>query len=324
MTKIDQTDRKILYELDRNSRLPYSKLGDVVGISQEAARYRVGRLVEEEVINKFCTIVDAAKLGFAYFKIFLKLHNVHEENIQEIIGYLAAKPSVCWLARVDGNYDIGFAVKVANIHDMLHLSNLVDDLAGVYDCFIKKRVFCVNIAGDYLNRDYLIDKKRTAPPKGFYSVYSKPVEVDQLNLDILRLLSTNSRNSAVDIASNLPVSSDAVLQRIKRLEQQKIITRYNLVLNHDKLQQIHYKVFIYLDRVNPAKQLDFMNYCKTKPNVVFVLKTLGEWDCELDVEVSTVAELRAVMMDFTSRYGEVIHEYQPQIITKIHKYQLYS
>ncbi len=324
MSKIDKTDRRLLYELDRNSRIPYSKLGDAVGISQEAARYRVGQLLKEGVINKFCTVVDSAKLGFAYFKVFLKLHNVNEKNIQEIINYLGAKPSVCWLARVDGSYDIGYAVKAANIHDILHLSNLVDDLAGVYDCFIKKRVFCVNISGEYLDRDYLINRKRTAPSKGFYSVYSDAVSTDDLNLRILRALAENSRWTAVEIAEQLPVTSDAVLQRIKRLERQKIITRYNLVLNHELLNQIHYKVFIYLDRVNPAKQQEFMNYCKSKPNIVFILKTLGEWDCELDIEVENLTQFREVMMDLTSRYGEIIDAYEPQVVNKIHKYQLYS
>ncbi len=323
MVEIDKKDCKILYELDRNSRIPYSKLGDTLKISQEAARHRVQKLVEKEVIKKFCTVVDSAKLGFAYYKVFLKLHNVNEKNIQEIMRHLERDPSLAWLVRIDGTYDIGFAVKARSIHDILGLSNLVDNLVKEFDCFINKRVFCVNIAGEYLTRSYLINQDRNTRVNGFYSVHSPAVPADEINVKIIKALADNARQTAVEIAKTLPLSSDAVLERIKSLEKSKIITRYNIVLNHYNLDQIHYKVFIYLNQTSPERQLAFMNACKTKPHVVFVVKTLAEWDFEMDIEVKDIRQYRQVMMELTSEYGEIIKEYDALMVSKIHKYNLF-
>ena len=51
--KLDVKDRKILYELDKNSRQSYSSLAKKVGLSQEAVRYMVNKLIENKVILKF-------------------------------------------------------------------------------------------------------------------------------------------------------------------------------------------------------------------------------------------------------------------------------
>ena len=323
MPKLHENDCRLLYELDRNCRQPYSKLGDAVNLSQEAARYRVQRLVESGIINKFCTVVDAAKLGFAYYKVFLKLHNVTEKIIQEIILFLSKSASVAWAVQVDGSYDVGFAVKAANIHDVLELSKVIDDLTTVFNCFVNKRVFCVNIAGEYLNRDYLVNHARKPQSHGFYSVLSEPVELDELNIQIVKLLAEDARRSAVDLAAVLPISSDAVLQRIRRLEKLKVITRYNLILNHYLFDHVHYKVFVFLNRTSPERQIAFLDRCKTKPNVIFVVKTLGEWDCELDIEVRDLREYKRVMMDLTSEFADIVTDYDGLVISRIHKYNLF-
>ncbi|MBL7662510.1 Lrp/AsnC family transcriptional regulator [bacterium] len=323
MAKIDSTDLQLLHALDRNARLPFSKLGDEARISQEAARYRVQRLFEEQVIHSTITVVDSAKLGFAYYKIFLKLHSVNEQHIEQIIDHLNTNPDVAWVVRIEGNFDIGFALKVSGTKDLLTLNSLVEDLTLGYHGYVSRRVFCINIAGEYLSRDYLVGRKRKDLKPGFYSVFSDPVEVDHNDQQIIRKLTTNARLSAVDLAAGLDISSDAVLLRLKKLEQKKVITRYTLVLHHSQIGHLHYKVFLYLNRSNPEKHQKLLALCKTKPHVIFIVKTFGEWDYELELEVESVSQMRQVMMEITSDYADVIHNYDALLISRIHKYNLF-
>ena len=323
MGTCDSKDLKILYHLDQNSRLPYSKLGDAISMSQEAVRYRVKRLLEQGIVNTLTTVVDVAKLGSALYKVFLKLHNVNEQIISDMIEYLRASSQIAWVARTDGSFDLTFAVRAADIHDVLLLSNTVDELVGKFDCFINRRVFCVNISGEYLRRAYLVNRKRRIAKTGYYTVRSKPQVVDKINVQILKKLARNSRLSAVQLAENLPISSDAVLGRIKQLEKQKIITQYLLVLNHHLMDQIHFKVFIFLNHATPEKLNEFLNHCKSYPNVIYIIKTLGEWDCELDIEVRNIKQYRELMMDLTSRFATIIKSYDALMISRIHKYNLF-
>ena len=68
--KIDLKDKKILFELDLNSKITYSALSKKVGLKQETVRYRVKRLQDEGIIYRFITIIDSVKIGIRFYKIF--------------------------------------------------------------------------------------------------------------------------------------------------------------------------------------------------------------------------------------------------------------
>ena len=44
-SQLDDTDRAIIEELQRDGRVPYTRLGQAVGLSEAAARQRVQRLI---------------------------------------------------------------------------------------------------------------------------------------------------------------------------------------------------------------------------------------------------------------------------------------
>jgi len=154
--KIDKLDRRLLYVLDQNSRQSYVALARKLRLTPETVRYRVNNLVEQGVIQNFLTVIDAGKLGNGYYKIFLKLHNVDEAGVQEIISDLVNKEAVNWVARVDGIYDIGFTIRVRRVID---LSNFIDYLKRTYFSRLHKLVVAVNIEVDFLSRNYLTGSK---------------------------------------------------------------------------------------------------------------------------------------------------------------------
>lgn len=61
MKGVDETDQKILASLKQNSRIPFTKIADEVGLSEAAVRKRVERLQEEGVIKRFTVETDTGK-----------------------------------------------------------------------------------------------------------------------------------------------------------------------------------------------------------------------------------------------------------------------
>jgi DNA-binding Lrp family transcriptional regulator len=318
--KLDKKDFKLLYELDKNSRLSYSQLSKKVKLSQESVRYRINKLIREGVINKFFTVIDISKLGFTFYKILIKLHNVNEEKMKKIIDSLSKKEKVVWLTSLDGGYDIGLVIKAK---DILELNLFLEELDSKYSSYISKRVFSVNIRGEYLYRDYLVNNKRSLEPKFSYTVESKKEKVDEKDLTIIKELTKDARINSVEIAGKLKISPDNVLQRKKKLETKNIINRYNIILNNHKLNQIHYKVLIYLNNFSPKMIYEFINFCKSINRVVYIIKTLGGWSYELDIEVENIEQYRKIMMDITNRFSSIINDYDTLIIRRIYKYNLY-
>lgn len=320
MVKLDKKDMKILYELDKNARQSYSQLAKKVQLSQEAIRYRINQLIKQEVIQKFFTIIDSSKLGFVFYKILLKLHNVNESRVEELIDYLSKNKNICWLATLDGNYDIGIVIKAENI---LQLNNMLEELNKKFSSYINKKVFSVNILGEYLDRDYLIEKARFVEYKPSYSAEHGEYIIDKTDIKIIQNLTEDGNKNSVEIAKELGISADTVLQRKKRLESEGVIKKYDIVLNHDKLNQIHYKVLIYLNNFPPEKVSKFLNHCRSESRIVYIIKALGEWNYEIDIEVKNNEQYRKIMMDITNSFSDIIRDYDALIVRKIHKYNLY-
>jgi Lrp/AsnC family transcriptional regulator, regulator for asnA, asnC and gidA len=61
---LDDIDKAIIRHLQVDGRMPYSRLGPAVGLSQAAARQRVQRLVDRGVMQ-VVAVTDPAMLGFA-------------------------------------------------------------------------------------------------------------------------------------------------------------------------------------------------------------------------------------------------------------------
>ncbi|NOZ81964.1 MAG: Lrp/AsnC family transcriptional regulator [Candidatus Micrarchaeota archaeon] len=58
------SNHKLLEELEKNSRIPYSKLARKFGVTETAIRKRIRKLEREGVIKKYTLVLDPKKLGF--------------------------------------------------------------------------------------------------------------------------------------------------------------------------------------------------------------------------------------------------------------------
>src|SRR5688572_22703418 len=63
------------------------------------------------------------------------------------------------------------------------------------------------------------------------------LDLDAVDLQILDLMQTNARISNVDMAKKLGMAPSAVLERVKKLEQKKVILQYNTSINPHSVNQ---------------------------------------------------------------------------------------
>ncbi|MBS3142274.1 Lrp/AsnC family transcriptional regulator [Candidatus Woesearchaeota archaeon] len=318
--KVDKKDRKLLHALDENSRLTYTQLGRIAGISQETARYRVEQLFKKGVIQQALTIVDPGKLHAVFYKVLLRFHNADTAKREEIVKRLISNPLLVWLAELDGSYDLGLVIKVEHVTE---LDAFMEGLYQQYHLFISKHDLSINLKGEYLLRDYLVHTSRKPQREISYSAEKGGVTLDALDLSILRALCRYPRIPVAALAKECDVAPDTIRNRMVRLLQNRVITKYTIVLNHDALNQLHCKILVYASDYDPTHISDFLHYCQSLSRVVYIIKALGKWNFELDIESESFDQFRDVMMDLTKRFSHVIRDYDTLIVRKIHKYNLY-
>ena len=62
--KLDDKDKQILNLLQKNSRRSFTEIAKYLDVSEATVRYRVKKLIDAGVINKFTVLLDPRKIGY--------------------------------------------------------------------------------------------------------------------------------------------------------------------------------------------------------------------------------------------------------------------
>ena len=129
---IDQTDLKILEELQKNGRLTNKELAAAIHLSATPTFERVKRLEREGYIRKYVAVLDADKLdcGFMAF-CYLKMKQHSYENATRIMETIQNIPEIAECYNISGDYD--FLLKIYT-RDMKEYQNFLLRILGEIDC----------------------------------------------------------------------------------------------------------------------------------------------------------------------------------------------
>jgi len=125
MDELDDTDWRILRELQQNARLPFAELGRIVNLSRPAVAERMRRLEEMGVIAGYRAEINLARLGYGIIA-FVRL-KVQTEKLDAMASVIKGAPEVLECHRGIG--DDSFVVKVV-VSTLPHLESVLDRFAA--------------------------------------------------------------------------------------------------------------------------------------------------------------------------------------------------
>jgi Lrp/AsnC family transcriptional regulator for asnA, asnC and gidA len=133
------------------------------------------------------------------------------------------------------------------------------------------------------------------------------VKIDNLNLDILKILVSDSRTPTVEIANKLNSNVTTINSRIKRLIQLKVILGYTIELDLDKIGYQVWKVDFYLSEYTKIHQI--VKYLEKNPLLYCVDYTIGYADLEVEINVKNNNQLHEIIEDLHSKFPKIIRKY---------------
>ena len=104
MVKTDDTDREILKILEKNSRKPFTEIGNELGVSEATVRNRVRAMEEKGVINKYTLDIDPKSLGYGMVTIIGL--DVEPKDMLNAVDELCSIEGVRWVAKSTGDHMI--------------------------------------------------------------------------------------------------------------------------------------------------------------------------------------------------------------------------
>jgi len=125
---LESKDRKILAELQMDSRLTMQELGERTGMSSSACWRRVKSLEEAGIINRYAVMVNARKAGFGFSSmVHISLARHEQKNVDRFIKEALRYPEVLECFATSGEADF-------------HLRVVVEDI-DAYNAFLDDFIF---------------------------------------------------------------------------------------------------------------------------------------------------------------------------------------
>jgi len=319
MSVLDLKDRRLLYELDCDSRQTIQKLAKKIGLSKDAVKYRINRLLKDEIIKSFNAVIDTGKLGFSSYRLFLKFYQLSPEKEKEILDFLQKNKNLVWLVQVEGNWDVNTWFLYKSLEKM---NSFWNELLSKYNNYIEKREFGIYSKVTYFSRAYLVKTNKNIFSMPIISL-PKEQKVDKSDLKIIELLSKNARMPIVDIAQKTGLTSKTIINKIKRLEKDKIIVGYRVEFNLEKLGLKYYKIHITTFNTTAEKIKQLKQYIQQNPNIIYYDEVLGGYDIEIEAQIENENKLRELIEEIRERFSNIIKDYEILHYYKEHRLRFF-
>ncbi len=314
--KLDNVDRKILSQLDKNCRISYKELGKKTRISKETVKYRIKTLQNRGIIQLFYTLINFSKINYVNYRLYLKFQNTSVEIENNIIQYLNKKDEIFLLYEVNGPFNIAMAIFTK---DEWGYQRFWEELKKKFGAYFSYNHFSVMMEYTEFSRTYLSPTKNDEKKVFKIIKESNRIELDNKDYLILSILSTDARTSIAFISRSIGISTITTRQRLKKLLNERVIIGFRAALDLQKLGREYYKVDIRLsryDNINTIKERLFSH-----PEVTYSERTSDISDIEVDIETMNFDSFNKIMTDFKKEFPFDFKEYSYYSMTRGHKIQ---
>ncbi|WP_421383390.1 Lrp/AsnC family transcriptional regulator [Bacillus salacetis] len=123
--------------------------------------------------------------------------------------------------------------------------------------------------------------------------------MDPINRQILNVLQVEGRISMTELGKKISLSVPAVTERVRKLEEQGVITGYRAVIDNSKIEKpVQAFIFIKTHRCQA-----FREFCKENPMVIECHRLTGEYSYLVKIVTETY-KLLEEFIDLSMEYGE--------------------
>ena len=145
------------------------------------------------------------------------------------------------------------------------------------------------------------------------------VKLDKKDKKILEILTDKARASVSEIARKTGIPRDSVHYRIQRLVKSKVIERFHTYVDPVVLGYPIY-TFVTFTLNNFDDEKKFYAFLSTHPNIVYVAKTTGKWDCIIAISAKTLEHFDQILRDVRKQYSGIIKDYETSSLIHQYKY----
>lgn len=321
--KIDEIDIRILKIMLKDSRISFAKIAKDCKMSTSAIRRRFINLKRSGVITGSTIQVRLDRLGYKGIAFLAIEADVYKEK--SVLKFLEELPQLFLSHLQIGKHNI---VSILIIKELEDLARILKSLRSNPHISKVDTAISMNLSHMYLLENLVIEPfnetsytnetlpddehqffdaltltDRASKKLDFITklIEKKQVtptlELDKIDLDIIRLLSQNSRVSFRKLAKKLGVTTKTVIQRYKKLRKH-VIPSATITLNLRKLGYVCNAIFC-IKVVSQNKITSMVERIIQLSNVISVIGCVGGIDVLAIAPLANFAQLFKIKQEIT-------------------------
>ena len=332
--ELDLADRRILFELDCNSRQSLSELSRRVRLGRDLVTYRIERLQQSGILNRCALLLNPYKLGLTVYKTYLRVET-NRTRVAELVAALDKHPNTYWLAETYGEWDFVFSILARTPKEFYDFQNQIfSDFRDIilnfsvhtlvnYWWFPKKYLLGSRWQEERQKLDLSLEQGGRAingwgfhEPEFTFGTTPDEYVLDELENGILDLLSKDARLGYAEIAERLGSTAAVVKYRIEKMQERGVMAGYRVDLNLEKLGMNLFKVLVHQRDYDVKKELEFREFCRDHPNISCYVQQIGSHKVEFEVEAKDYPQFNAVVDEVRERFAKYIRTMDYMVIRK--------
>lgn len=273
--KIDETDAIILSSLLKESRTSFTELAKKCNISVGAVRMRYKRMWKVGIINGEIMQVNPHSLGY---RCICDLGIITAtENESEVKEFLTSKPYLSRVRQAFGKYNFATTVALTSIQKLSHIQEdlQANPLIKNVDALIWAETVNMDHTGNLIIGSFSGENQQKAEQSPDASSYKK-TRIDEINRQIAKTLSQNSRTPFKKIAEQLGISTKSVIQRYRKLRG-NVLTLSAITVDLKKLGY-NATAGVFIRVANKSKIPEIYSLLLQIPNMIVTIRYLGPYD----------------------------------------------
>ncbi len=304
---LDNLDKRLLFELDKDASQSFSTLGKKLRKSVPAIEYRINNLIEKGIIKSFIALIDYKGLGYTNYFLYWALRNMTPKKEDEIVEFLKKIPNVNGVFRCDGAWELFVGILAKDVFELNEiLAKIKEELGGHMD----REAFTVHTGAWHFRRNYLVPEEKREIIEYIPITGGKveTAETDKKDLKILSILKDGGRLSSVEVAQKAKLTPDIVRYRINKLKKDNILIGAIFLPNY-KNYYLFNRILLKIKHLSKENEKELFNYLNALPNIFRVIKTIGAYEIVIDGEFEDVDSFRKMLFELRSKFYSVIVYY---------------
>ncbi|RJQ17132.1 Lrp/AsnC family transcriptional regulator [Candidatus Woesearchaeota archaeon] len=308
MSIIDKKDREILFHLSLHARASLKEIAKKTRVSKEVVHYRIKNLEAKGIIEGYYAVINTYRMGWTFYRVYMKTFNMTADIEQKFIQFLKNNKNVTWVVQMDGDLDFLYVVWAKDISEFQKTYMEINDAFGKY---LEQKFFSVMTDVYYFKSKYLLTKESDSFQLTGGKIYYPDLDAEDKQL--LTLLSHDCRLSLMDIAKKIKSTAKTVQRRMKKLEHAKIITCYQVKINHKLLGYTQRKIMLNLNDTSTQTMKKLITFLTYHPLTIYITIAIGQYDLEFEMMESSHEDFHKLLKALKKEFGNIIKNYSTVI-----------